>query len=396
MSPLLAAIESFIDAIRDEDSWVEELNQHSQAIGDVLPSATQKELDDALSRLASLFPNVPLVAVGQVTITCGSLVESGGDPSLAGPALLQKLPRIAETAGEFYQRCKALAESDDELIEELRPEAAENIGDDVQPDTLSTAEILDDYISGEGWQGLARRLGPELFEDHPAAVLGFMADDFFRLGLIAHLSRSKDLRNEAKQQPELLARTLELDELASTSDSFLASMLQVLDDETIVVIHVAQRRGYEVHIGGLADNFQLHTLLAGALIGPSEDGLLAGDAPAERALAECRDAPVSDSGGESITGAFNLWNWPALQSDGQLPEEQTEHSDDWIFNEGCPADIASFEGHRIVLLGPPPYQRSWRAGRAFQGMAAELNVERILTDSEVADWIARLKVAEKP
>jgi hypothetical protein len=58
-----------------------------------------------------------------------------------------------------------------------------------------------------------------------------------------------------------------------------------------------------------------------------------------------------------------------------------------------PADIPPFEGTRVVLLGPPPYQRSWNAGRRFADMAGDLRVERILTRGEVRELLGRIAAA---
>jgi hypothetical protein len=396
MSAFMTAIESFIDAIKGEQAWVEELNDHSQKLAKLYSKATSREVNDSLGRFASLFPDVPLVALGHVAITCGSLVERGGDPEIAGPALLQRLSRVNETATDFYHRCRALAESDAELIEELRAEAAENAGEDIDANTLTAAVVIDDHVASQGWQKLAQRFGPALFKAHPASVLGHMAEEFFRLGLIAHLSRSKSLRGAAREQSQLLEQTLKADEAASTHRSFLGIMLQVLDDEPLLVVHVQQRKGFDSRIAGIADNFQLHTLLAGAIIGSPAKGMVTGEAPSKRAVAECRDSAVGRGGGDNVTGAFNLWNWGALQPDGRLPDGQTEGSDHWIWNEGCPADIVPFEGRRVVLLGPPPYVRHWRAGRAFLGMVGELTVERRLSEAEVADCLNRLTRAANP
>jgi hypothetical protein len=395
MSAFMTAVESFIDAIKGDQAWVEELNDHSQKLAHLYSTATAREVNDALGRFASLFPKVPLVALGHVAITCGSLVERGGDTEIAGPALLERLTRVNETATDFYQRCRALAESDAGLIEELRAEAAENGGDDVDANTLTPAAIIDDHVAGQGWQDLAQRFGPALFKEHPSSVLGHMAEEFFRLGLIAHLSRSKGLRSAARARPELLEQTLRADEAASSHRTFLAVLLQVLDDEPLLVVHVEERKGFDIRISGIADNFQLHTLLAGAIIGSPAKGMVTGEAPSKRAVAECRDAAVGRGGGDNVTGAFNLWNWSGLQPDGCLPEGQTG-SDHWIWNEGCPADIVPFEGRRVVLLGPPPYVRHWRAGRAFLGMVGELTVERRLSEAEVADWLNRLTRAANP
>jgi hypothetical protein len=173
-------------------------------------------------------------------------------------------------------------------------------------------------------------------------------------------------------------------------------MLQVLDDELLLVVHVEQRKGFDIRIAGIADNFQLHTLLAGAIIGSPAKGMVTGEAPSKRAVAECRDSAVSHGGGDNVTGAFNLWNWSGLQPDGRLPDGQTEGSVHWIWNEGCPVDIVPFEGRRVVLLGPPPYARYWCAGRQFHGMVGELTVERRLSETEVVDWLNRLTRAANP
>jgi hypothetical protein len=396
MSAFMTAIESFIDAVKGEQAWVEELNDHSHKLAKLYSTATAREVNDSLGRFASLFPEVPLVALGHVAITCGSLVERGGDPEIAGPALLKRLTRVNETATDFYHRCRARAEADAELIEKLRAEVAENAGDEVDANELTAAAIIDDHVASQGWQNLAQRFGPELFKPQPASVLGHMAEEFFRLGLIAHLSRSKGLRQAARARPQLLEQTLKADEAACTHRSFLATLLQVLDDEPLLVVHVEQRKGFDIRIAGIADNFQLHTLLAGAIIGSPAKGMVTGEAPSKRAVAECRDSAVGRGGGDNVTGAFNLWNWGGLQPDGRLPDGQTEGSNHWIWNEGCPADIVPFEGRRVVLLGPPPYERYWRAGRAFHGMVGELTVERRLSEAEVVDWLNRLTCAANP
>lgn len=286
--------------------------------------------------------------------------------------------------------------ADADLVAELRVEAAENAGEDETTGDLTAAAVIDDHVASLGWQNLARRFGPVLFQQYPASVLGHMAEEFYRLGLIAHLSGSKPLRQAARSQPEFLAQTLKADEVSGTHRSFLAMLLQVLDDEPLVVLHVEERKGFNIRIGGIADNFQFHTLLAGAIIGPAAQGLVTGEAPSKKAVAQCRDAAVGAGGGAEVTGAFNLWNWTALKPDGRLPEGQTTAATDhWIWNEGYPAEIEPFEGRRFVLVGPPPYLRHWRAGRAFHGMAGELTVERKLSEEEVSDLLKRLARAAK-
>lgn len=395
MTLFLSTIGSFIGAIDDGQSWVEEFNDHLKKVAALYSEASPAEISDTLHRFASLLPDLPLVALGHVAIMCGSLVECGGDPDIAGPPLLEKLTSVNQAVSDFYYRCRARAESDKELVEELRPVAVENADEDVDAASLTPADIIEDHINNEGWQDLARRFGPELFELYPNSVLAHMAEDYFRLGLIAHLSRSRKLRAMARAQSLYLQQTRTADNAADSDRSFLATMLQVLDDEQLLVLHVEQKKGFEIRISGIADNFQFQTLLAGAVIGSPSAGMLTGTAPSSLAVAQCRDAAVGDNGGEHVTGAFNLCNWGAIQADASLSNDLAD-SHHWIWGEGCPADILPFEGRRVVLLGRPPYGRGWGAGRPFSGMVGELTVERRLEDAEVVNWLSRLARAAHP
>lgn len=389
MTSFTTAIDSFINTIKRLQPSVDELNAHSRELATLYDQAGLRELTAALHRLASLMPDVPLVAKGHVSLACGALVERGGDPAIAGPILLDELPSVSDQATDFYHRCRRLAESDAGLVQQWRIDA---IADGAESDELTPAAIVEDHLSNMGWDELAARFGPLLFQTHPESVHGYMAENFFRLGLIAHLSRSKPLRSAARAQSKFLEHTRRADQAAGCEQSFLSTMLQVLDDEPLLVMHVEQRKGYAMRMSGIADNFQLQTLLGGALIDPAVGGKLPGKAPTALAVAQCRDVEAGESGGEHVIGAFNLWNWGAMRADASLPDGLSglEH---WIWGEGCPADIARFEALRVILLGAPSYQQGWRAGRTFSGMAGELTIERQLSDDEVGAWLYRLSKA---
>ncbi|MFI5803129.1 hypothetical protein [Streptomyces sp. NPDC051561] len=147
----------------------------------------------------------------------------------------------------------------------------------------------------------------------------------------------------------------------------LRHALRVLDAEPLVVLHRETGAGFLVRIGGIGDNFQLHTLLADALVG---GGHLPGRPPSPDAVAVCRDAE-----GQVLTqGSFNL-----LGADGA-----------WIWNEGDPADIPPVRGTRVLALDPEPYTRSWPAGRYFPGMSGDLVLERVLGREESQGWFAHV------
>ena len=170
-------------------------------------------------------------------------------------------------------------------------------------------------------------------------------------------------------------------------------MLRVLDDEPLLVLHPGTRRGYRVRCGGIADNFQLHTLLAGALIGAPDQGWLPGERPDPRVLAAARDQPVAPDA-RIAQGSFNLWAWRGWRPDGTFPEVP-QGTEFWIWNEGMPADIPLFDGVRVVLLGPQPYPRSWNADRCFEGLHAYLNVEETLDAGAVQRWLDRIAAAPR-
>jgi hypothetical protein len=74
------------------------------------------------------------------------------------------------------------------------------------------------------------------------------------------LRRSKELRKQTGSR-EVIKRSLDRFAAELAEASFLQDLLSVLDDEELVVLHVEPPLGFQVRISGIADNFQLHTLL---------------------------------------------------------------------------------------------------------------------------------------
>jgi hypothetical protein len=85
-------------------------------------------------------------------------------------------------------------------------------------------------------------------------------------------------------------------------------------------------------------------------------------------------------------------NWQGLRPDGTLAEGTIDH-EHWIWSEGVPADIATLDDQRIVLLGPSPYPMAFDAGRRFPGMVGDLHVIETLSPEAVATWLRRIAAA---
>jgi hypothetical protein len=178
---------------------------------------------------------------------------------------------------------------------------------------------------------------------------------------------------------DLQARAAELEEEVAGA-GWIALILRVLHEAPFVAIELDTRRGIAGRMSGVADNFQLHTLLMDTFPGGPR-------VPAEIA-ANARGEGPQDLG-ETVTGAWNLYTYRAVPG-GQLPDTSDESVwPFWIWGEGVPADIPELDGHRVIVLGPPPYARNWNAARVFAGMRASLDARELARD-EVDAWIAKL------
>lgn len=197
---------------------------------------------------------------------------------------------------------------------------------------------------------------------------------------MACLSRSPELRSTLPQKPAIVAKLQRYQERYG----FLGKMMQVLDDEPLVVLQPSTKRGFRFTMHGIADNFQLHLLLLGALAGKGIDGR----APSREALAAASDAlEVSEADVES---GWQLANWFGLRPGGEI--DSVDFRRTWIWNEGVPSDIAIFDGTRVVLIGPSTMQRSWNAQRVFPGMVGRLEGPVHLAEAEVVALLRNMEV----
>jgi hypothetical protein len=337
----------------------------AEEAADYARAVLEDEADDAaardrgLARLADAIPAAGLEAAGVAALACGALVERGGDPLRAFDAVLGRLPQALAGAAAFADACRAAAAA--------APEGGE--GDCVQ------------------------RFGEAMAAERPDDAAAWEALDLLGMAALAMLTGSPEVRRLARRRPELAARAAAVAGLHERA-RFLAGALRVLDDEELVVLHPDTGRGWRARIGGIADNFQLHTLLADALAGDPAEGRLPGRRPDPRVAAAARDRPA-DPAAPLAEGAFSLFGWRALRPDGTLPPaaDAAAHG---AWADGVPIDFERFEGVRVVLLGPPPSMRTWDAGRRFEEMPAFLRVTETLTPEAARSWLRRIAAPRTP
>ncbi|WP_034088380.1 hypothetical protein [Streptacidiphilus albus] len=338
-SSLTTAVSELEDAVAARDGA--RTGPAFSAVMNVVQSASDAERVPAGPRLAALLPAFPPIGPRpMLAMAAGFCVEHGADPAACAEPILDGVLRDLRDALEFARRWTATGGTEDDL-----PEPDEKIIDDtllarLAPDAYLATRLALAWCSIEKWQ--------------PPAL--------------AVLCRSAEVRR--RDTSAILSACRDLAALERHDLKCLAYALAVLDDETLVVLHRPTGTGFEVRIGGIGDNFQLHTLLAHTLVG---GGHVPGTPPSAESVRLATDPEPARGRTEAIaTGAFEL-----LAPNGAR-----------IWNEGLPDDIPVVEGRRLLVLDEPTYKRSWNADRFFPNLPGTAELTRVLTADETRVWSA--------
>ncbi|MFI0940926.1 hypothetical protein [Streptomyces sp. NPDC021020] len=306
-------------------------------------SGVQSAPDDARvaagPRLAALLPAFPPTGPRPMLAkAAGFCVERGADPVACAGPILDGVRQDLLDALEFARRWTATGAAGEEL-----PEPDEKIIDDA----------------------LLSRLGGDPHEATRLA-LAWCSVEEWQPPALAVLCRSAEVRR--LHAAALLPACRELTALDRHDLKCLAYALAVLDDEPVIVLHRPTKTGFEIRIGGIGDNFQLHTLLAHVLIGA---GHVPGTPPSAESVRLATDPePARGRSGAVATGAFEL-----LTPDGTR-----------IWNEGLPDDIPVVAGRRLLVLDTPSYPRTWTADRFFPHLPGTATLTRVLPPDEAHTW----------
>jgi hypothetical protein len=363
MADLLDAADKLVEtAIAPSASY----EDASEAAREVLETAGEYDeaFDDALRILLEAVRAEDPERAGIAGVVCGALVERGADAEIAAEHVAERYAAVARTASNYLGRCR-------EYFQEniLGDDACEICGPDDDEQDIMMPDV---------------RLA--VSENMPEGEGAWIALDLLSHPTVTMLCRTPDVRRQFGRDTELVNR---IGALAAHQSSayYVWALLSLLDEEPLLVIDPKQRKGFEIEIDGVGDNFQLHLLLADTLYG---DGHLEGEAPEEAVASVARGdgPPVID---EYVVGFWNLYNWVGLSPDGELPDGYFDQGTRyWIWNEGVPADIQKLDDTRIVLLGPTPYIRQWQPSRLFPNLRARADVVRVLDDDEVGEWLDRI------
>lgn len=324
-------------------------------LADQVPQASRADLDDAVARIAPVLTEAPRSLGGPLAQYLGSLVGQEGDATAL-------LPPLVERACEALEATLLFERLHEELVGPVPGRAA----------------------CGDEEYGRFVAAAADRVEDPDALARSWMhAEEFVQALLV--LSQRTDVRRALPQRARLTAAATAAQDVLPDLAPWLVGLLRVLDDETLVVLHRPTGAGFRVTTSGVADNFQLHTLLAAHVIpllpAPRRGLLRRRDAdalpePPTAAMTAAADGSGDHAPAGGIEGRFNL----------------VDATGAWIWNEGRPDEIPRTDGVRVVVLDPPPYARAWDAGRAYPLLRATVDVVPLPAD-DAASWLARVAPA---
>ena len=322
----------------------------------LLLTATQSDLEErqtALDRLASVFAQTAGIRAGCLSVVCGALIEHGCHPdSLASPLFL-RIQDLLPKAIELYDRCSA-------HIHQPSDEAAD------PGDLDARFQIVLQQYRGE----------------FPALDAAWTDLDRFAPATIAVLSTCPQWRNMAYCFQEPLKHIMDCHQAAR----WLVRLLAVVDGAPLLLIEPATRSGWQTRMSGVADNYQLQTLLL-ATISANASSVAP---PSAHAVNVARGIGPQQSRDE-VAGRWDLYSWHAVQPDLRLPANGHAISQACkIRDEGLPAEIPRFAEQHVLLLGPRTQPLRWVSQRPFGHLKANLQYEHALTADACRNWLQRM------
>lgn len=315
----------------------------------------QKEADAALKQIAPAMASRNLSRASLVSRICGSMVESGCDSNLMARALTTGLAKALETALP--------------LAAKLESKVAPKL------------EGLDDEEKITRWKASAiRQLSVRL----PEAAAGLKAVERFVTAAVIVYSQNLSAREHAL--PLLWDNTSRLEPWNTLTEQ-LMKVLSVLENEWFVVIDIANSKGFTGQLGGVIDNSQLLILLMDAYAGQQ---VFAKPLVPHDVVQSAKGLGPCDVD-QAVEGVWNVYTFEALSAILKLPDPKDLKANKyWIRNEKTPADIPVVHGHRVILLGPPSYPRTWKFKRQFKHLKAYVTVDSELSKTDMQIWLDRI------
>jgi hypothetical protein len=299
------------------------------------------ELDALLAEVAPLVRAEDRFRAGAIALSCGSMVEMGGDPGAAFPHLAAALPHHLALARRAQERKK-------------RPK-------------------------------------DDAFADDPGAARALAGLSYLLLCTMTVICRRVEFRQALRANAEVVEGVAALRQHSGEAD-FVAQVLALTDGVELLVLAPQEGKGFRFALEAVNNNFHLFTLLQAALtLGdhlPGEPpepellGLATGEAPQPTARVD--------------HALWHFYSWRGLQPDGTFAATDFRT---WIPGDASPADIPQLDGTRIVAIGPTVLgRRSWNSNEfacIHDALRSRAELVEVLSGGEVAQWVERIRAAKR-
>jgi hypothetical protein len=335
-------------------------------LADEATVASQEQLAEALAVLVARLARARIEdadGVAHVAISAGTLVEKGAPAQPLSDVLLGHLPGVLVAARRFADGCLA-------AMGEPKSEEAD---DAEEADAIA---YVDD-----------RAIPRAVFREHLASDRGGGASlaylEQWILPAVAALTRQRESLIRATKDAELCRAAKAL---ARSNASWLHTLTGVQLEAPWLVVFPALERGFRLTVDGVATNFDLHALIADALI---ERGVPGTRNPRDvmGVIRGTADSCVQNH----VAGSWNLYTFRAAAYDVRAAEKvPTEH---WVWGEGQPRDVPVVDDMRTLVIGPPKYSRVWDSGRTFCALHPSVEVVSELSTPDVRATLRRLSAA---
>ncbi|MGW9348720.1 hypothetical protein [Nocardiopsis flavescens] len=289
---------------------------------------------------------IALGAVADLAVLCGALVEVGTPAGAAGVEITRRAREVGGQALRFA-------------------DAWEGTGEDAPPHPRETGESH------------RARVAPVLGDGAMYALASWATMQPYGIAVRAVLGDA-EVRAALREDPRGLSELLVLSSRMSRHvEEFgeVHELLLLAETDRMLVLDRASGRAFRVRFDGVGDNFQLHTLLADALIGPEGRGV-PGQRPMPDWVASATD--LRDDPRLSIVEG----EWDLVGGDGT-----------WVGNEQTPGSVPLVDGERVLVLEQISLKHTWRTGRRHPHITGWLRVEEELGRDEAAAWWGRMHPA---
>ena len=349
---LASDVRALLTSMKDPQA---DLASLTSCAGQLLRTALESDLTErqaALEQLARAFAISSGKRATCLSVICGALIEHGCPPEPLASPLFLRIGELLPQVIELYDLCAAHSQE-------------------------STSEVDRDDSESQFLMVLEQHRDP-----FPALYRAWHDLDRFAPAVIAVLSTSPQWRSMAQCFQEQLKHIMDRHQAAR----WLVRLLAVVEG-ALLLIEPATFSGWQARMSGIADNYQLQTLLLAAL---TDHATSIPVPPSPSAIDVARGIGPQQSSDE-VSGRWDFYSWQAVQADLQLPEIEHPLARKYkILDTGLPAEIPLFAGQRVLLLGPRTQHPHWVSQRPFGHLKADLHYEHALSPDSCRDWLQRM------